>query len=197
MTTYLHGKPAYYLEVSIKIPPPTFIPPSNYTDYTYTHVLTTVSIDPMVWGSQNGHGYVCGLFGIWVEKRVWIDSLMGSWKGPALCADVRSPCNSTVFNWIENVIFLVSRHCACMPSKLDKLGIKHPHKDLGKSSCDLAESVRSWEHWLCDLARKRNAFLLFSIVLRIIQLLITLELLVWFRWGFQQNVPLQMNISIK
>ncbi len=32
--------------------------------------------------------------------------------------------------------------------------------------CDLAGSVGSREHWLWDTARKRNAFLLFSIVLK-------------------------------
>ena len=37
----------------------------------------------------------------------------------------------------------------------------------------------------------------FPIVLRILQLLITLELLVRFKWELQQNVLLQMNISIK
>ena len=55
--------------------------------------------------------------------------------------------------------------------------------------CDLVGSVRSWQHWLWDTARKRNAFLLFSIVLRTLQLLITLEPLDWFKWDFQQNVP--------
>ncbi len=35
--------------------------------------------------------------------------------------------------------------------------------------CDLAGSSR--QHWLWDIARKRNEFLLFSIVLRILQLL--------------------------
>ncbi len=37
--------------------------------------------------------------------------------------------------------------------------------------CNLAGSVESWEHWFWDTARKRSAFLLFSIVLRIFQLL--------------------------
>ena len=37
--------------------------------------------------------------------------------------------------------------------------------------CDPAGSVGSREHWLWDTARKRNAVLLFSIVLRIFQLL--------------------------
>ena len=37
--------------------------------------------------------------------------------------------------------------------------------------CDLARSVRSREHWFWDTSRKRNAFLLFSSVLRIFQLL--------------------------
>ncbi len=59
---------------------------------------------------------------------------------------------------------------------------------------DLAESVRSWEH----IARKGMfKFLLFSIVQRILQLLITLEPLVRFRWGFLQNVHLQISTSIK
>ncbi len=57
---------------------------------------------------------------------------------------------------------------------------------------DLAELVRSRERWLWDIATKRNVFLLFSIVLSILQL-ITLEPLVRFRWGFQQNVPLLMR----
>ena len=34
--------------------------------------------------------------------------------------------------------------------------------------CDLAGSVGSQKHWLWDIARKRNKFLLFSIVLRIL-----------------------------
>ncbi len=58
-------------------------------------------------------------------------------------------------------------------------------------------SVGNREHWLWDTARKRNEFLLFSIVLRILQLLKTYEPLVRFRWGFQQNVSLQMSTSIK
>ncbi len=62
---------------------------------------------------------------------------------------------------------------------------------------NLVESVRSRKHWLWDITRKRNAFLLFSIVLRILQLLIASEPLVQFRWGFQQNVSLQMSTSIK
>ncbi len=62
--------------------------------------------------------------------------------------------------------------------------------------CDLAESVLSREHWSWDIARKRNVFLLFSIVLRIVlQLLITLEPLDQFGCGFQQ--PLRMSTSIK
>ena len=45
--------------------------------------------------------------------------------------------------------------------------------------------------------QKKNEFLLFSIVLRILQLLITFEPLVRFIWGFHQNLPLQMSSSIK
>ncbi len=63
--------------------------------------------------------------------------------------------------------------------------------------CDLAGSVRSRQHWLWDIARKINEFLLFSFVPRILQLLITLEPLDQFKWGFQWNVPLQMSTSIK
>ena len=62
---------------------------------------------------------------------------------------------------------------------------------------DLVESVRSQEHWLWDIARKRNDFLLFSIILRILQLFITLESLVQFRWGFQQNVPNEHSNQIE
>ncbi len=47
---------------------------------------------------------------------------------------------------------------------------------------DLVESVQSREHWLWYVARRRTEFLLFSIVLRILQLPKTLEPLVRFRW---------------
>ena len=62
---------------------------------------------------------------------------------------------------------------------------------LHKMCCDLAGSVGSRQHWLWDIARKRNEFLLFSIILRTLQLLIALEPLYRFKWSFQQNVPLQ------
>ena len=62
--------------------------------------------------------------------------------------------------------------------------------------CDLAGSVRSRQHWLWDIGWKRNEWM-YSIVLRIFQLLVTLEPLDRFKWGFQQNVPLLMRNSIK
>ena len=43
-------------------------------------------------------------------------------------------------------------------------------KIQGNMCYNLAESVGTREHWLWDVARKRNEFLLFSIVLRILQL---------------------------
>ena len=53
--------------------------------------------------------------------------------------------------------------------------------------CNLAvaESVRSREHWLWDTARKRNVFLLFSIVLGIFQLL----------YNFGTTGPIQVRFS--
>ncbi len=57
----------------------------------------------------------------------------------------------------------------------------NPAKSVGRINCEI----------------KRNEFLLFSIVLRILQLLITLELLVQFRWVFQQNVPLYFNRKLQ
>ena len=56
-------------------------------------------------------------------------------------------------------------------------------------------SFFSREHWLWDTASKRNGISLFSIVLRTLQLLLTLEPLIYFRWGFQQNVPLNEHIN--
>ncbi len=55
----------------------------------------------------------------------------------------------------------------------NKVHVIHPHtlKADIKYVCDLAGSVGSREHWLWDTARKRNACLLLSIVLRIFQLL--------------------------
>ncbi len=58
---------------------------------------------------------------------------------------------------------------------------------------DLAESVGSREQLL--VVRKRNEFLSLSIVLRILQLLITLEPLVQFRWGFEQRLPVNEDFS--
>ena len=46
---------------------------------------------------------------------------------------------------------------------------------------------RKSEALMWDIARKRNVFLLFSIVLRILQLLVTYEPLLQFRGGFQQK----------
>ena len=64
--------------------------------------------------------------------------------------------------------------------------------------CDLAGSVGIKSAALMVRYReKRNEFLLLSIVLRILQLLIILEPLDCFKWGFQQNAPLQMSTSIK
>ncbi len=63
--------------------------------------------------------------------------------------------------------------------------------------CDLAGSVGSQRHWLWDITRKRNEFLLLCIVLRILQLLITLEPLDQCKWGFQENVPRLVRTSIK
>ncbi len=53
--------------------------------------------------------------------------------------------------------------------------------------CDLAGSVRKRDHWLRDAARKRNAFLLFSIDLRIVQLL----------YIFGTTGPIQVGVSAK
>ncbi len=66
------------------------------------------------------------------------------------------------------------------------------HKNIMLGSNEI--SHKSWAS-IVGYSQKRNELLLFSIVLRILQLLITLEPLVRFRWGFQQNVPLQMSTS--
>ena len=50
--------------------------------------------------------------------------------------------------------------------------------------CDLSGSVGSRQHWLWDIASKRNEFLLFSIVLKTLQLLIALEPLDQLKWRF-------------
>ncbi len=53
-----------------------------------------------------------------------------------------------------------------------------------------SKSVGSREHWLWDIARKRNAFLMFSTVLRILQLLITLS-----QWSDSGGVFSKMYLS--
>ena len=92
----------------------------------------------------------------------------------------------------------------CNPNDLDRV---HKHQNLnGKYQhwtvdpfmyiimCyDLAE-VGSID---CEIQREKKLFLLFSIILIILQLLRTLEPLVQFRWEFQQNVPLLMSTSVK
>ena len=50
----------------------------------------------------------------------------------------------------------------------------------------LQSSRISWKHWLWDTARKRNAFLLFSIVLRIFQ-----------SFNFGTTGPIQVGFSAK
>ncbi len=57
--------------------------------------------------------------------------------------------------------------------------------------CNLAESVGSWEH---KLHKKCISFVFYFENLSIA---VTLEPLVRFRWGFQQNVPLLIRILIK
>ena len=53
--------------------------------------------------------------------------------------------------------------------------------------CVLAGSVRSRKHWLWDIARKRNEFPLFSVVLRILHLLIALRTTEPIQMGFSAN----------
>ena len=56
--------------------------------------------------------------------------------------------------------------------------------------CDPAGSVGSQENWLWDIARKKNASLLFSIVLRIFQLL-----WLWNHWSNSGGVFSKMYLS--
>ena len=64
--------------------------------------------------------------------------------------------------------------------------------------CDLAESVRSQEHWLWYGQKKESISILFW---ESFNCSLTLEPLVRFRWGFQQNLPpkwaLQSNRKLK
>ena len=69
-----------------------------------------------------------------------------------------------------------------------------------KMCCDLVGSVRSRQHWFRDISRKRNEFLLFSIVLRILQLLIPLVdssrvfiKMYLSKWALQANRKLKMS----
>ncbi len=78
-----------------------------------------------------------------------------------------------------------------------------------RSDSDVSASNVFWSSWISRKSdalivrynqKKEYGFSLFCGVLRTHQLLITLKLLVWFSWGFQQNVPLQsekMSTSIK
>ncbi len=60
---------------------------------------------------------------------------------------------------------------------------------------DLAGSVGSRQHWLWDTARKKEYISFVFYCFENLSIAITLELLVRFRWGFQQNVPLLMRTS--
>ena len=107
-------------------------------------------------------------------------------------------CVTIIYVWCQNVVWVFSQcvlnpqlkryHCAC--SFIGKFAV-HVIKYV------LQSGGISRQHWPWDTARKRNEFLLFSTVLRILQLLITLEPLYRFKWRFQQNLPLQMSTSVK
>ncbi len=63
--------------------------------------------------------------------------------------------------------------------------------------CDLAGSVGSREHWLWDTAKKQESISFVFYCFENLSIALTLEPLVRFSWGFQQNVPLLMRISFK
>ena len=64
---------------------------------------------------------------------------------------------------------------------------KGPHRSKkDKMCCDLVGSVGSREYWLWDIAWKRNAFILFSIVLRIFSC-----------YNFGTTGPIQAGFSAK
>ena len=85
---------------------------------------------------------------------------------------------SRIFNYSlgQNILITLNPHWLAIA-----------HTDM---CCDLVGWVGSREHWLWDIPRKRNEFLLFSIT-------IILEPLVRFMWGFHYNVPLLMRTLIK
>ncbi len=61
--------------------------------------------------------------------------------------------------------------------------------------CDLAGSLGSGEHWLWSQKKECVSFVFYCFENLLIA--ITLEPLVRYRWGFQQNVPLLMRTWIK
>ncbi len=100
-------------------------------------------------------------------------------------------------NQITSLINLPAKCCVfiqyvnwiTLPASLDLNHYQNDHhkKPTAYMCCDLARSVGSRQHWLWD------TFYCFENL----SIVITLEPLVWFRWGFQQNVPLLMRTSIK
>ncbi len=92
--------------------------------------------------------------------------------------------------------FLSCRKASLDKSNYLKLGpLVLPWK--GHMCCNLAEVVGSREHWLWDTARKRNVFLLISIFFNNPSIASTLEPLVQFRWGSQQNVYLLISTALE
>ncbi len=63
--------------------------------------------------------------------------------------------------------------------------------------CHLAESVRSRERLLRDMARKKECIYFVFYCFENLSIAKTLEPLVRIKWGFQQNVHLLMRTSIK
>ena len=109
------------------------------------------------------------------------------------------------FAFIHCIMMLQSPQCwilrICQHSVTSAMIFAKTHKHMyqvsQKKNVLRSSGISRKSAALRDTARKRSEFLLFSIVLRTLQLLITLEPLDRFKWGFQQNVPLQMSTSIK
>ncbi len=117
-----------YLEVSIKIYPGQNHPSCIYTtkQFHWLHIHPHTDHTATVWGVKLPDNCLCGWtvwYGLWGEHRVrWAECMDwepdGELKRPWCKVTMQFHCFQLNWEWSS----------LCMPSKLDKLGIKDPHK---------------------------------------------------------------------
>ena len=101
--------------------------------------------------------------------------------------------------WLEDItvlynlhlIMFMAQHTKQLNEEVMRRAVTWTNANM---CCDLAGSVGNRQDWLWDIARKKKWISIFFLFFWE-PLLITLEPLDRFKWGIQQNVPLQLTVS--